>query len=65
MDCRFCGSPVDSGRVEIGYSHCMADACVNRWRAERLNEYALHLVPKQGFSILPKSETYSGRSSGR
>jgi hypothetical protein len=65
MDCCYCGSAVDPERIEIGYFHCKSDSCVIRWRGERMRDYSLHLVPKQGFSLVSRGTSVAGRSSGR
>jgi len=64
--CQYCGKPVESERYKAGYHHCKDNSCVNAWRRQRLEEnYSLHLVPKQGYAIVPKKTMVSGRSSGR
>ena len=65
--CRFCGDPLSNERAEI-YSHCSSDDCVIMWRRERLQDYSLTLVPKQGFQIVSISNEFlkvGGRSSGK
>ena len=65
--CRFCGDPLSAERAEI-YSHCPADNCVVMWKRERLADYRLSLVPKQGFQIVSVSNEFlkvGGRSSGK
>jgi hypothetical protein len=64
MTCCYCGSDIDPERAEI-YSHCPASPCVVRWRSQRMTQYSLHLVPKQGFTVVPKGTVLSGKSSGR
>ena len=67
MSCRFCGEPLSVERAEI-YSHCSADNCVIMWKRERLQDYSLTLVPKQGFQIVSISNEFlkvGGRSSGK
>lgn len=63
-----CGHPVAPERVEMGYAHCPAPACVAAWRAHRIQaaDLALVLVPKQGLAWVNKSDASSNtRSSGR
>ncbi len=67
MTCTFCDTPLSSERAEI-YSHCSADDCVVMWRRERLSDYSLTLVPKSGFQIVLKTDSFlkvGGRSSGK
>ena len=65
--CRFCGADLSQERQEI-YSHCTASDCVVMWKRERLQNYSLTLVPKQGFQIVSISNEFlkvGGRSSGK
>ncbi len=65
--CRFCDEPLSQERAEI-YSHCTRDDCVVMWRRMRLEDFALTLVPKQGFQIVYKDNNFlkvGGRSSGK
>ena len=67
MTCRFCNATLSAERAEI-YSHCSADDCVVMWKRERLADYRLSLVPKQGFQIVSISNEFlkvGGRSSGK
>ena len=67
MNCDYCLQPLAVERAEI-YSHCPSDNCVTMWRRERLQGYALTLVPKSGFQIVERSDEFlrvGGRSSGR
>ena len=67
MSCTFCGEPLSDERAAI-YSHCTADNCVIMWKRERLQDYSLTLVPKQGFQIVLKKDNFlkvGGRSSGK
>ena len=67
MTCVFCDTPLSDERAEI-YSHCTADDCVVMWKRERLSDYSLTLVPKQGFQIVLKKDNFlkvGGRSSGK
>ena len=67
MNCRFCSDPLSAERAEI-YSHCSADDCVIMWKRERLQDYSLTLVPKQGFQIVSINNEFlkvGGRSSGK
>ena len=67
MNCDFCDTTLSDERAEI-YSHCPSDNCVTMWRRERLQGYALTLVPKSGFQIVERSDEFlkvGGRSSGR
>ena len=67
MICDYCSSPLSVERAEI-YSHCTADDCVVMWKRERLADYRLSLVPKQGFQIVSVSNEFlkvGGRSSGK
>ena len=67
MNCDYCLQPLAAERAEI-YSHCPSDNCVTMWRRERLQGYALTLVPKSGFQIVERSDEFlkvGGRSSGR
>lgn len=67
MSCDYCGEPLSDERSEI-YSHCTADNCVVMWRRERLSDYSLTLVPKSGFQIVLKTDSFlkvGGRSSGK
>lgn len=63
--CQYCGKPVEAERWSAGYHHCKDDSCGAAWKRQRLENYSLHLVPKQGFAIVPKSTVVSGRSSGK
>jgi|694.fasta_scaffold09142_7 hypothetical protein len=65
--CRFCNSKLSQERSNI-YDHCSSSDCVLTWRRERLEQFRLDLVPKQGFAISFKSDEHVrsiGRSSGR
>ena len=65
--CRFCGDPLSVERADI-YSHCSSDDCVVMWKRERLSNYSLTLVPKQGFAIVERDNVFlkvGGRSSGK
>ena len=65
--CKFCNEPLSDERAEI-YSHCPADNCVIMWKRERLQDYSLTLVPKQGFQIVLNKDNFlkvGGRSSGK
>ena len=67
MTCVFCDTLLSDERAEI-YSHCPADNCVIMWKRERLQDYSLTLVPKQGFQIVLKKDNFlkvGGRSSGK
>ena len=67
MTCVFCNEPLSDERAEI-YSHCTANDCVVMWKRERLQDYSLPLVPKQGFQIVLKKDNFlkvGGRSSGK
>lgn len=67
MTCTFCDTHLSAERAEI-YSHCPADNCVIMWKRERLSDYSLTLVPKQGFQIVLKKDNFlkvGGRSSGK
>ena len=67
MTCVFCNEPLSDERAAI-YSHCTADNCVVMWKRERLENYSLTLVPKQGFQIVSISNEFlkvGGRSSGK
>ena len=67
MNCEYCDTPLSAERAEI-YSHCSADNCVVMWKRERLENYSLTLVPKQGFQIVSISNEFlkvGGRSSGK
>lgn len=67
MGCRFCGGPVDPERVAAGYTHCMNNQCLAYYHGEFRQRMALVLVPKQGFTFVPRDEVknQSGRASGR
>ena len=67
MKCDFCDTPLSPERAEI-YSHCSDDNCVVMWRRMRLDDFSLTLVPKQGFHIIYKTDSFlkvGGRSSGK
>ena len=67
MTCVFCDAPLSDERAAI-YSHCTANDCVVMWKRERLQDYSLTLVPKQGFQIVLKKDNFlkvGGRSSGK
>lgn len=44
MTCEFCGAPLSPERAAI-YRHCTGPSCVAVWRASRLEEFRLDLVP--------------------
>ena len=67
MTCDYCNTTLSAERSEI-YSHCPADNCVVMWKRERLQDYSLTLVPKSGFQIVLKTDSFlkvGGRSSGK
>jgi hypothetical protein len=66
MDCSVCGSPVLPARWEAGYDYCMSPDCAQQLR-ERVSNYRLILVPKQGFTYVSADspDLLSGKSSGR
>ena len=67
MNCTYCDTPLSDERAEI-YSHCSSDDCVVMWKRMRLEDFALTLVPKQGFQIVYKDNNFlkvGGRSSGK
>ena len=55
--CRFCSARLSPERAEI-YAHCPKDDCVTIWRRERLQSYALALVPKSGFQIVSRNDSF-------
>ena len=66
MDCIYCGQPVHPERWELGYDYCMSASCAHKLR-ERREQYALILVPKQGFTYVPvdSNDLLTGKSSDR
>ena len=67
MNCDYCDTPLSDERAEI-YSHCSSDDCVVMWRRMRLEDFSLTLVPKSGFQIVYKTDSFlkvGGRSSGK
>ena len=65
MTCVFCNESLSDERAAI---YCTADNCVVMWKRERLQDYSLTLVPKQGFQIVLKKDNFlkvGGRSSGK
>ena len=67
MSCCFCGNALSNDPAEI-YSHSASDNCVVMWKRERLSNYSLTLVPKQGFAIVERDNVFlkvGGRSSGK
>jgi hypothetical protein len=67
VNCDYCNTTLSAERSEI-YSHCPADNCVVMWKRERLQDYSLTLVPKSGFQIVYKTDSFlkvGGRSSGK
>ena len=67
MKCDFCDTPLSPERAEI-YSHCSDDNCVVMWRRMRLEDFSLTLVPKSGFQIVYKTDSFlkvGVRSSGK
>jgi hypothetical protein len=67
VNCCFCNNELTQERSEI-YSHCASDDCVVMWKRERLSNYSLTLVPKQGFTIVERDNVFlkvGGRSSGK
>jgi hypothetical protein len=67
VTCDYCNTTLSAERSEI-YSHCPADNCVVMWKRERLQDYSLTLVPKSGFQIVLKTDSFlkvGGRSSGK
>lgn len=67
MNCRLCGAPIDPDRVAIGKDVCMARECTQAATRSRLTrDFALVLMPKQGFTYVSRDTTHlNGRSSGR
>ena len=67
MTCRYCENTVIPERVEIGKDYCLSPDCIAKHTKEWGQDYRIMLVPKQGFTLVHKSDPAlkNGKSSGR
>lgn len=66
-NCVICSEPVLQARWELGYNYCMKPDCAFELR-ERASAFVWVLVPKQGHTVVPKTDPFlynGGMSSGR